>query len=177
RAMYIEQSPKPGRMYEPDSPERAPESGEPSERYSVSRDPDVGTVSGDDEALAPESGSRSDLSGYPAGRGVWKSSDWEASKLETSQHRARSPWLPAALGAGGVVLAVGVAAAVLSTRRRYEFRDKTVLITGGSRGLGLVLARQFAREGARLVLLARDEDELARAKDELCALGAQVLTI
>jgi len=37
----------------------------------------------------------------------------------------------------------------------YDLKDKTVLITGGSRGLGLVMAREFAREGARLVLCAR----------------------
>jgi NAD(P)-dependent dehydrogenase (short-subunit alcohol dehydrogenase family) len=46
---------------------------------------------------------------------------------------------------------------------RYTFRDKVVVITGGSRGLGLALAREFAREGARLALLARDQAELARA--------------
>ena len=40
---------------------------------------------------------------------------------------------------------------------------RVVVITGGSRGLGLVLARQLAAEGARLCLLARDERELERA--------------
>jgi len=42
-----------------------------------------------------------------------------------------------------------------------------VVITGGSRGLGLVLARRFAREGARLALIARHPDDLERARDEL----------
>ena len=51
-----------------------------------------------------------------------------------------------------------------------------VVITGGSRGLGLVLARELADEGARLLLLARDEDELARAEGELRARGARVAT-
>ena len=55
---------------------------------------------------------------------------------------------------------------------RYEFRDKVVLITGGSRGLGLALARQLAGEGARLALLARDADELAKAETDLRARGA-----
>ena len=41
-------------------------------------------------------------------------------------------------------------------RKRYDFKGKTVVITGGSRGLGLELARRFAREGARLALCARD---------------------
>jgi NAD(P)-dependent dehydrogenase (short-subunit alcohol dehydrogenase family) len=46
---------------------------------------------------------------------------------------------------------------------RYDFAGKAVLITGWSRGLGLVLARQLADAGARLVLLVRDEQELQQA--------------
>jgi NAD(P)-dependent dehydrogenase (short-subunit alcohol dehydrogenase family) len=57
---------------------------------------------------------------------------------------------------------------------RYSFRDKVVLVTGGSRGLGLVLSRKLAGAGARLVLLARDPHELDRAKSEL---GRDTLTI
>jgi NAD(P)-dependent dehydrogenase (short-subunit alcohol dehydrogenase family) len=57
----------------------------------------------------------------------------------------------------------------------YDFKNKVVLITGGSRGLGLVLAREFASEGARLVLCARDEDELQRARVELEGRGAEVM--
>jgi short-subunit dehydrogenase len=49
----------------------------------------------------------------------------------------------------------------------------TVLITGGSSGIGLELARRFARDGHRLVLVARDEVRLARAADELETLGAR----
>ena len=58
----------------------------------------------------------------------------------------------------------------------YDLKDKTVLITGGSRGLGLVMAREFAREGARLVLCARDEQELDQARLDLEKLGAEVMT-
>lgn len=66
-------------------------------------------------------------------------------------------------------LAAGVAAAMIGSRllrgrRRIDFAGRVVMITGGSRGLGLVLAREFAAEGARIVLLARDERELDRAK-------------
>jgi short-subunit dehydrogenase len=46
---------------------------------------------------------------------------------------------------------------------------------GGSRGLGLVLARQFAREGARLALCSRNADELNRARYELESRGAEIL--
>ncbi len=49
----------------------------------------------------------------------------------------------------------------------YSFRDRVVLITGGSRGLGLLIARELAREGARLAICARDEDELQKAQTEL----------
>lgn len=62
-------------------------------------------------------------------------------------------------------------------RHAIDFAGRTVVITGGSRGLGLVLARQLAAEGARLCLLARDGDDLDRARGELTALGADVMTI
>lgn len=62
-------------------------------------------------------------------------------------------------------------------RTRYRLQGKVVLITGGSRGLGLCLAREFARQGAALMLLARDGEELARAAHELTARGAKVRTL
>lgn len=52
-------------------------------------------------------------------------------------------------------------------RPRYDFRDRTVLITGGSRGLGLLLARQLCDAGARVAVCARDLDELDRAFTDL----------
>jgi len=61
--------------------------------------------------------------------------------------------------------------------REYDLRDKTVLITGGSRGLGLVMAREFARHGARLALCARDEEELERARLDLEQFGVEVMVV
>ena len=61
--------------------------------------------------------------------------------------------------------ALGLLAIARTRPPRYSFAGKVVLITGGSRGLGLVMARQLAAEGARVALMARDEDELARAAD------------
>src|SRR6476659_8775009 len=55
----------------------------------------------------------------------------------------------------------------IALSRRYDFQNRLVVITGGSRGLGLLLARQLADEGAALVLCARDDEELAVAADEL----------
>ncbi|MGV3723611.1 MAG: SDR family NAD(P)-dependent oxidoreductase [Actinomycetota bacterium] len=66
--------------------------------------------------------------------------------------------------------------AIWNRAREYQLCGKTVLITGGSRGLGLVLAREFAAEGANLVICARDAEALERARAELAAAGAQVLT-
>jgi len=68
-------------------------------------------------------------------------------------------------------LGAGVVLAAQMWRRRdpYDFAGKSVVITGGSRGLGLVLARQLADEGARVTLVARDEEELHRAVDDIQA--------
>lgn len=51
------------------------------------------------------------------------------------------------------------------------------LVTGGSEGIGYELARQFAENGHNLVLVARDEIELDKAKRNLEGLGGEVLTI
>ncbi|MDX2149431.1 MAG: SDR family NAD(P)-dependent oxidoreductase [Bryobacteraceae bacterium] len=51
--------------------------------------------------------------------------------------------------------------------RRYDFRGRVVLITGASRGLGLILARLWAEEGARLAICARDGEDLDTARREL----------
>lgn len=70
-----------------------------------------------------------------------------------------------------------VAAAGRATRRspRFDPKGKVIAITGGSRGLGLLLARTLAKRGARLALCARDAAELERARAELTFHGAEVL--
>lgn len=50
---------------------------------------------------------------------------------------------------------------------RETFEGKSVLITGGSRGLGLALAIEFAREGAKVAVFARDKAELLRTKSRV----------
>src|SRR5881296_1508002 len=82
-----------------------------------------------------------------------------------------------------VVLSVGalLVCAWIITRLirtvRYPLREKVVLITGGSRGLGLVLARHICAHGGNVALIARDHEELARAKADLVPRGGKVLTI
>jgi NAD(P)-dependent dehydrogenase (short-subunit alcohol dehydrogenase family) len=65
----------------------------------------------------------------------------------------------------------------LARRPTFDFANKVVLITGASRGLGLVLARQLVQEGARVAICARDQDDLRRAQDELRMLGAETLAV
>lgn len=85
------------------------------------------------------------------------------------------------IGTRNTLAAFGVGAVLISRalrrRRALDFRGKSVLITGASRGLGLVLARELAAEGARLTLLARNADDLERARQDIAARGAQVQII
>jgi len=80
------------------------------------------------------------------------------------------------LGAGALLVGGWITARVIRTSQ-YSLRDKVALISGGSRGLGLVLARHICDEGGKVALLARDPEELARAKDDLTARGGKVLTV
>src|SRR5438270_4067656 len=48
-----------------------------------------------------------------------------------------------------------------------RLKNKTALITGATSGIGLATARLFKAEGARLVITGRDEDSLARIREEL----------
>jgi len=75
-----------------------------------------------------------------------------------------SPWVSRALTISAAVIA---AKAALRHQRRINFRGRTIIISGGSRGLGLEMARRFVAEGARVALLGRDSEELQRAGREL----------
>ena len=50
-----------------------------------------------------------------------------------------------------------------------HLRDKHILITGGSKGIGLACAEAFLAEGARVTLVSRDAGNLARARERLAA--------
>ncbi|MBO0860831.1 MAG: SDR family oxidoreductase [Chloracidobacterium sp.] len=79
-----------------------------------------------------------------------------------------------ALTGAGLYLA---ARAIRRYTRWYDLRGKTALITGGSRGLGLALSREFVARGACVAICARDVDELERASSELVRPGRPVLAL
>ena len=66
---------------------------------------------------------------------------------------------------------------LIQRRKFIELQGKAVLITGGSRGFGLAMAEEFAREGSKLVICSRESDELERAQTKLREFGADVLSV
>ncbi|HKO52838.1 MAG TPA: SDR family oxidoreductase [Polyangiaceae bacterium] len=78
----------------------------------------------------------------------------------------------------GLALFAGASWA-LRRARRYSLRGKNALLTGGSRGLGLEIARVLLQRGANVALVARDADEIARALGTLRAHrpGARVIGV
>src|SRR5215470_18890848 len=60
---------------------------------------------------------------------------------------------------------------------RFDLRDRTILITGGTRGLGLELARQAGLAGARVAICGRDSGTLARARENLSGTCTAVLAL
>ena len=66
---------------------------------------------------------------------------------------------------------------VLQRRKFIDVQGQVVLITGGSRGFGLVMAEEFTRWGAKLVICAREDVELERARQHLAEIGAEVLAV
>lgn len=69
-------------------------------------------------------------------------------------------------GAGAACTGAVVAAYAVGrgAKRSVSLRGRVAVITGSSRGLGLALAEEFGKRGARLVLTARDSEELERAR-------------
>jgi NAD(P)-dependent dehydrogenase (short-subunit alcohol dehydrogenase family) len=88
--------------------------------------------------------------------------------------RDKNSMLGLALTGAGLYLA---ARAIRRNARWYDLRGKTVLITGGSRGLGLALGREFVARGACVAICARDVEELERASSDLVRPGRPVLAM
>jgi NAD(P)-dependent dehydrogenase (short-subunit alcohol dehydrogenase family) len=77
-----------------------------------------------------------------------------------------------ALTIGAALLMRGIRAS-----RAIDFDGRSAVITGGSRGLGLLLARELGRHGARITIAARDAGELERARQDLEQRGINVTTV
>lgn len=58
-----------------------------------------------------------------------------------------------------------------------ELRDKVIVLTGAGRGAGRSIALSLAGEGARLALASRTESELNAVREEVKALGAEVIAL
>lgn len=85
---------------------------------------------------------------------------------------------PSLRAAGAVALggaALVALRALKRSRSREDLTGQVAIVTGSSRGLGFLLARELAREGCRVVICARTASDLERAKRELEAEGAEVL--
>jgi NAD(P)-dependent dehydrogenase (short-subunit alcohol dehydrogenase family) len=82
-----------------------------------------------------------------------------------------------AIGLSTTVLLGLTCRELVARTREADLSGQVALITGGSRGLGLAIARELAQQQCRLALCARDSDELERAAEELRASGGEVLPI
>jgi NAD(P)-dependent dehydrogenase (short-subunit alcohol dehydrogenase family) len=78
------------------------------------------------------------------------------------------------LAAFGLVLGARQA---VRRARHTDLRGQVAVITGSSRGLWLAIATELARTGCRVVLSARDIDELERARTHVERIGAEILAV
>src|SRR5580700_10314714 len=97
--------------------------------------------------------------------------------------RLRNALLTSAAGIGVAGTAAGIGAVLVGSALWKRFREfptlngQVVVITGGSRGLGFAMAREFAARGAHLVICGRDPEILREAEVRLQVMRAQVLAV
>src|SRR6185436_15594201 len=65
----------------------------------------------------------------------------------------------------------------MKKRRPKALKDQVIVITGASSGIGLSTARMAAKRGARVVLAARNRDDLTAVTDEIVANGGQAIAV
>jgi NAD(P)-dependent dehydrogenase (short-subunit alcohol dehydrogenase family) len=61
--------------------------------------------------------------------------------------------------------------------RLFDMTDRTVIVTGGTRGIGLALAEGFVQAGARVVVASRKADACEQAAQHLRQLGGQAIGV
>ena len=97
---------------------------------------------------------------------AWKSPLKVARRIRQVRKVARIAQKTVLIGAG-VGVGLATAAYVARRRRTIDLFDKVVVITGGSRGLGLALAEECAARGAKVAICARDPQELEVARRQV----------
>ena len=97
------------------------------------------------------------------------------SNSRRSSSSSLSPLLEAALAVGGAAL-VGYFAGrtVLRQRRKIDLTNKVAVVTGGSTGIGYMIATELVARGARVAICGRREQELRRAQEKLQEQGGSV---
>jgi NAD(P)-dependent dehydrogenase (short-subunit alcohol dehydrogenase family) len=78
------------------------------------------------------------------------------------------------IAAGAATVGAALLARGLRAARTFDFHGRSAIVTGGSRGLGLLIARELGRQGARVTIAARDRAELERARESLASSGIEV---
>ena len=89
----------------------------------------------------------------------------------------RLPRRSRAASAAGLGAAWLLGSAVLDRLRQQDLDGQVALVTGGSRGLGLLLARELVRAGCRVAICARDVEDLNVAWRELESEGTEIVAI
>lgn len=77
----------------------------------------------------------------------------------------------------GVLLIVAISSL---TTAKFDYKNKHVIITGGSSGIGLECAKVYLKKGANITIVARDKVKLAKAIEDLGALnheGKRIMSV
>ena len=94
----------------------------------------------------------------------------------THLSKPRRTGLRLALGAAAAAAALA-APRIVRRLRAVDLEGRVALVTGGSRGLGLLIAEELGRQGAAVAILARGPQELQAAEDRLRGAGIDVLAL
>lgn len=60
--------------------------------------------------------------------------------------------------------------------RGIRMKNKVIIVTGGSSGMGKAMAKRFALEGAKVVIVGRNQERLDEARKEIEEEGGQILS-
>lgn len=76
-----------------------------------------------------------------------------------------------------VSFATLIISTILSTLRSFDYKNKHVMVTGGSSGIGLELAKEYLKRGAKVTIVARDRQRLDLAENELIQIASTTIGI